>query len=102
MRKVNYLEKANQYAAKSLELDADCPQAHFVRGAIEFIKGNLQEASHIFKKVHQLDPSNTDAMFWLTVSYFASGRPDASWPISKKLFAGRPIINNVACFAWRH
>ena len=66
----SYLEKAHQYASKSLALDADCPQAYFVLGAIEFIKGNLQEASHIFKKVLSLDQNNTDAMVWLGVSYF--------------------------------
>lgn len=57
------------------------------------MKGDLQEASHIFKKVLTLDQNNTDAMIWLSVSYFLSGRPDAARPISEKLLQVDPLSN---------
>jgi tetratricopeptide (TPR) repeat protein len=79
------IEKAHQYGSKSLELDANCPQAHYVYGAIEFIKGNMQEASRIFKKVLSLDPNNTDALSWLIPTYFLSGKSEAARPLSEKL-----------------
>ena len=90
---ISQLEKAQQYSLKSLALDADCSQGYFVQGAIEFMKGNLQEASHLFKKVLNLDQNNTDAMVWLGVSYFLSGRPDAARPISEKLLQVDPLSN---------
>ncbi len=86
------IEKAHQYASKSLEFDANCPQAHYVYGAIEFIKGNMQEASRIFKKVLSLDPNNTDALSWLIPTYFLSGKPEAAKPLSEKLLQVDPLL----------
>jgi len=87
----SYIEKAYQYASRSLALDTDCAQAYLVLGIIESNKGNIQEASHIFKKMLQLDQNNADAMVWLMVSYIVSGRPDAATPILEKLIRVDPL-----------
>jgi adenylate cyclase len=86
-----YLEKAKQYACKSLTFDPDCAQGYLVLGEIEFLNGNKQEASHIFKKMLQLEANNTDAMVWLMVTYIVAGRPDAALSISEKLMLVDPL-----------
>jgi adenylate cyclase len=88
----SYLEKAHQYAFKSLAIDANCAQAHYVYGALEFKKGKHQEASRIFKKVLSLDKNNIDALVWLAVTYFISGKPEAAKPLSEKLLQIDPLI----------
>lgn len=89
---LSYLEQAHQYASKDLELDPNCAQAYFVYGALEFKKGNKQEASRIYKKVLSLDKNNIDALVWLIVAYFVSGKPDAAKRFSEKLLQVEPLI----------
>ncbi|MDQ3683488.1 MAG: tetratricopeptide repeat protein, partial [Bacteroidota bacterium] len=94
----SYLEKAYQYAKKSLELDSDSPQAHFVQGILAFKKGNLQEASYIFKKVLHEDQNNPDALHFLTVTYCMAGRPDAARPVLERLLQVDPLTTNSYAF----
>jgi tetratricopeptide (TPR) repeat protein len=87
----SYEDKAQLYASKSLLLDSNCAQAYLVLGLIEFKKGNVQEATHTFKKMLELDPNNTDGFVWLMCAYIISGRPEAAIPVSEKLIQVDPL-----------
>lgn len=85
------LTEASSFASKSLALDKHCMQAHVVNGIVQFKNGNLQNAAGTFKKVLSTDPVNVDALFWLIVCYFISGKADAGTPLSKQLLKIDPL-----------
>ena len=79
------LNEAYGYAAKCMELDPNLPQVQFVQGILAFKKGHLQEAANIFKKVLHKDQNNPEALHFLIVSCFLSGKPAAAWPFAERL-----------------
>jgi Flp pilus assembly protein TadD len=52
---------ANQAASKALELAPDEPEAHLVSGIVSVAGGEVVAAATAFRKVLQLDPTNTAA-----------------------------------------
>ena len=92
------LAKANLYGLKSLELDADLPQTHFVQGILAFKKGNLQQASNIFRKVLLEEQNNPDALHFLIVTYSMAGKANAAIPLMKKLLQVDPLTINTYAF----
>ncbi len=85
------LNEAYGYAAKCMELDPNLPQVQFVQGILAFKKGHLQEAANIFKKVLHKDQNNPEALHFLIVSCFLSGKPAAAWPFAERLLQVDPL-----------
>ena len=89
----SYLDKAGQYASRSLMLDADCYQGQMLKGVIEMKAGNLQAACKILKSVLSSDPNNPDALGFLVPIYFLVGRRDAAKLYSEKLLQVDPLTS---------
>src|SRR5688572_21323271 len=92
------LQKGFEHASKSLQLDPELPQAHFVQGILAFKKGNLQQAADIFKKVLNEDPNNPDALHFIIVSCSMAGKANAVRPFMEKLLQVDPLTVNTYAF----
>ena len=85
------LTRAKHFARKSLEVDANCAQAHIVSGILEYKMGDHQQAVKTLKNVLTLDPNNPDGLLWLSVNYMLAGKADIAKPFSQKLLKVDPL-----------
>jgi tetratricopeptide (TPR) repeat protein len=84
------LEKADFYIEKVFSLNPGSPHGHALRGMASFMKGRLVEAAAHLKESHRRDPSNTDALMWLTVVAAFGGHLDTARAYHEKLSAIEP------------
>jgi tetratricopeptide (TPR) repeat protein len=67
------MREAGAWADKALALDPDLPQAHAVRGFIDWTSGDLNEAVCDLKRAAELE-TNSDALGILSVIFSEAGR----------------------------
>jgi tetratricopeptide (TPR) repeat protein len=84
------LENADAYSAKIFGLNPESPHGHALRGMARFVKGELEEAATHLKEAHRLDPSNADALLWLTAVAAFGGHLEKARSYYEKLSAVEP------------
>ena len=67
------------------------PMVTFFIGLLHFKRGNIQEAVRILKRVHAIDPNNTEALNYLSYIYSFLGKGFAAEPFIKKLLRIDPL-----------
>ena len=86
-----YLQKAQEYANKALDLDPQSPLGHLVLGLMQIWTGDLQNGTRLLKHALESDPNNTDIMLWLIAHYSYLGKPDAVLQLLERFNKMEPL-----------
>lgn len=72
-----YVDKAEEYAKKALELESDSSDAHFILGFLNLIfHGNAKKSIQHFKQASEIFPDDPNVLFWITAGYGTNwGKP---------------------------
>ena len=79
------LKEVEECTKKIFALNADSPHGHFFKGAIEYKRGNIQEAVRVLKRSFAKEPNNPNTLFYLSGLLGFSGKPSAGLPYATRL-----------------
>ena len=85
------LQKAEEYAKKTFDLNPHSPHGHGLIGLTHFFKGNIQEAVRHFKQALAADPNNPDTLLFCSYGYLMSGKGTAARPLIEKVLEIDPL-----------
>jgi len=88
-----YLQKAEECAARVFALNAESSKGHGLRGAIRHNRGDATAAADDYKKGLILDPNDPEALLWLGYHYSVSGRPDLARALMDRLQHVDPLTS---------
>jgi TolB-like protein/thioredoxin-like negative regulator of GroEL len=88
-----YLQKADDCAAKVFALNPESSKGHGLRGAIRHTRGDANGAADDYKQALILDPNDPEALLWLGYHYAASGRPDLARALMDRLQRVDPLTS---------
>jgi serine/threonine protein kinase len=88
-----YLQKADDCAAKVFALNPESSKGHGLRGAIRHTRADSDGATDDYKKALILDPNDPEALLWLGYHYAASGRPDLARALMDRLQQVDPLTS---------
>jgi tetratricopeptide (TPR) repeat protein len=87
-----YFEKAEEYARKALQLDAESAEAHIVLGLTNMIlRGDLKKGFYHLKQALARKPDDPHALHWLLVCHIHAGRVDEAYPLAERLARVDPL-----------
>jgi serine/threonine protein kinase/tetratricopeptide (TPR) repeat protein len=86
-----FIQKTEECVIKIFELFPDSPHGHFLKGAIQVHRGNMQEAVGDLKRALSFDSNNADAMLQLARVYASCGQISAAARLVKKLLEIDPL-----------
>ncbi len=86
-----YLKRAEECAKKITELDPKSPHGHFLNGAVNVLRGNMQQAVRHLKKALAIDPNNPDTLLQLIRVYASCGQRAAAMPLLDKVLEIDPL-----------
>ena len=86
-----YLDRAKEYAEKTLELNANTSHYHVILGSLHLANMNLQEAVDSMKLGLEKDPTNYHALFGLAIGYVYAGQSEPSRHIAKLMIEMDPL-----------
>lgn len=83
--------ESRRLAERALELDPDCPVAHEVLGMSEaFHRRDVAEGIRMFRRAHELEPSNSSPLLWLVELYSYVGWGELAIETGRKAMALDP------------
>ncbi len=88
---VAYLEKARQQAEHIMRLEPDSPHAHRLLGLINISGGTTRDVVRHLRHALDAEPSDTDALLWLSLVLGFAGRPKAARPLVQRLLTIDPL-----------
>ena len=88
------LRKAQETVAKIFLLDPDSPYGHRLLGLIQLRLGKAREAVGHLKKALASDPTDFDALYWLTYIYSQAGKISAARQTCLSLSQIDPIFSS--------
>jgi serine/threonine protein kinase len=88
-----YLQKADDCAAKVFALNPESSKGHGLRGAIRHTRADSDGAADDYKKALILDPNDPEALLWLGYHYAVSGRPDLARALMDRLQQVDPLTS---------
>jgi len=88
------LRKSEETVAKIFLLEPDSPYGHRLLGLIQLRLGKAQEAVGHLKKTLAADPSDFDALYWLTYIYAQAGQISAARQVCNKLTQIDPVFSS--------
>ena len=88
-----YLQKADDCAAKVFALNPESSKGHGLRGAIRHTRADSNGAADDYKKALLLDPNDPEALLWLGYHYAVSGRPDLARALMDRLQQVDPLTS---------
>src|SRR5262249_20093373 len=68
--------RAEEWAQRAFRLNPNSVQGNMVLGMIAYKRGQARQAAHFLERAISIDPSNVDALVWLTQPYLLAGRLD--------------------------
>jgi len=95
----SYLRKAEQYAKKVFELDAESPYGHIVLGLLKIWWKDPRDGIRHLKRVLAVRPDDFDSLYWLSWIYSMLGKKEAAEPLTKRLMKIDPLNPAVHFFA---
>jgi tetratricopeptide (TPR) repeat protein len=88
----NYIDKAEEFANKALELDSECSEAFQVLGMLNYSVYNCQrKAIEYFRRVLSVNPNDPHAIMWLSASLMLVGRTEEAVTLGEKLLQIDPL-----------
>jgi non-specific serine/threonine protein kinase len=87
----SHLHKARECALRCLELDPESPHGHRLLGLIALKNGTIQEVVRHLKRARQLDPNDSETLFWLAVMLGFAGRAEVGGPVAERLLKIDPL-----------
>ena len=96
-----YVNKAEKYAMKALDLEPESSEAHFVLGFLNLLfHGEPKKAIYHFKQALAISPDDPDVLFWLTAGYGTNwGKPKEARHSYNRLLKVDPL-NSFAYCGW--
>ncbi len=88
-----YLQKADDCAAKVFALNRESSKGYGLRGAIRHTRADSNGAADDYKKALILDPNDPEALLWLGYHYAAAGRPDLARALMDRLQQVDPLTS---------
>ncbi len=88
-----YLQKADECAARVFALNPESSKGYGLRGAIRHNRADATGAAEDYKKALILDPNDPEALLWLGYHYAASGRPDLARALMDRLQQVDPLTS---------
>jgi len=86
-----YLQKAEEYAKRALELDPESPVGLLVLSQKKGWAGDPQYGVKTMKRALAADPNNSDVMMWLSCFYSLFDKPDAALPLIHRMAKLEPL-----------
>ena len=86
-----YLDRARAAAEHIRALDPDSPHAHRLLGLIGIHGGATADVVYHLRQALDQDPSDTDALLWLSLVLGFAGRPASARPLVERLLAVDPL-----------
>jgi TolB-like protein len=71
-----HLEAANACVSRLDELEPDSFNSHFLRGWLQWGRGEIQDAIVSLSRAHELEPSNSDALMLLSYACILAGQDE--------------------------
>ncbi len=88
---LNYLQKAEEYAKKILDMNPESSDVHSLLGFIYYNRGEVKRAAKEEKQALEINPNNSEALSLLPCFYSHLGRPSDGRPIIKKALEIDPM-----------
>jgi tetratricopeptide (TPR) repeat protein len=88
---VTYLDRAREQAEHIMRLEPDSPHGHRLLGLISIAGGATRDVVRHLRLALEAEPSDTDALLWLSLVLGFAGRPDAAEPLVQRLLAIDPL-----------
>jgi len=93
-----YIEKAEEYARKALELDPESPEAHLVLGFThQAFRGDQRKSVYHLKQALAVKPDDPHTLFWLLQAHDIVGRVDEAYPLAERLARVDPLTPISVC-----
>ena len=87
----SYLDRAQEYARKSFELNPQSALGFVINGWIHWTHGNLQESANAMKRALEIEPDNVDVLFGLGEVYLYAGKSTTTYDVALKMVAIDPL-----------
>jgi eukaryotic-like serine/threonine-protein kinase len=88
-----YLQKAEECAAKIFAIDPDSSKGYSLRGSIRNNRGDPTGSMRDFKRALALDPNEPEALLWLGYGYGVAGQIPMSLAYLDRLLAVDPLTS---------
>ena len=86
-----HLERAQELASRISLLDPEAPGVHRIRGLLAISRAEPKTGVEELRHVVDADPTDIDAVLWLSMLYATGGRPDLAKPIVDRLTQSDPF-----------
>lgn len=98
----DYIEKTEKCVEKVFKLDPDSSKGHFLLGIINLgFRGNQRLMVKYLKRALEIDPNDSEALFWLAVGYTAYiGKTSAAYPLVERYGQVDPLNRNYHFLKW--
>jgi tetratricopeptide (TPR) repeat protein len=86
-----YLDKAEEYVVRAFRINPHSSLGHVVQGLISYKRGDIEGTVRSLKRALEIEPSQRDALFWLSLVYLIAGREAAAGPLLVRLLDIDPL-----------
>jgi len=87
-----YIEKAEEYARRALELDPESPEAHLVLGCThQAFRGDQRKSFYHLKQALARNPDDPHTLVWLAVGHTLVGRVGEAYPLAERAVRVDPL-----------
>jgi serine/threonine protein kinase len=88
-----YIEKAEQYALKILEMEPDSHHATALLGNIATQRGDIVQWVRQFERAVAASPNDPDYLIWLALGWLWAGHPRHAEPLLTRLMSIDPLFD---------
>lgn len=85
------LDEAMKIALQLIAQSPELPYGFAILGFISYERGQLQDASKYLRRAIMASPNDTDALFYLAATYFASGHGEGAAETGRRMVACDPL-----------
>jgi serine/threonine protein kinase/Flp pilus assembly protein TadD len=85
------LDVADAEARALIELVPDAPYGHALLGFLAYERGQLKEAARHLTRAMEIDPADTDVLFFLTITLQAAGQIEPAQKLAKRFHEVDPL-----------
>ena len=85
------LLKAEEYAKKALQMDAELAPGHYVLGTIAYLRGDIRQAFIRTKHAVSISPDDPDAVLWFVHAGISVGKSSVCRPFVERVIQSDPL-----------